>query len=189
MKRKIIDTPHKNQFNMMAIIPTLDTERERRTILSTVRKPEVVFGSFAFNKQQQYGIHQKRPFTDIDVKSPVAKESALQIEQKLDNMVNMNNYYISELEHDEGITYRVHSRGRGDYVVADVGKLTKRIPTRMIDNVPYETMEHREKEVAKLLKKKDAEYRRAKDRQMMGYIKRAKKSTSKLRMFRAYKPF
>jgi len=176
MKRKIIDTPHKNQFNMMAIMPTLDAERERRTILSTIRKPEVVFGSFAFNKQMKYTTHQKRPFTDIDVKSPVPKQSALQIEQKLDNMVDMNNYYISELEHDEGITYRVHSRSRGDYVVADVGKLTKRIPTTTINNVPYETIEHRKKEVQKLLHKKEASYRRDKDRKMMGYINRYEKT-------------
>lgn len=172
--KKIIDTKHKNPYTPMSIIPTLDTKRERNVILSTVRKPEVVHGSYAFNRQVEYPLYQKRPFTDIDIKSPTNRQTALDIERKLDRYANMNNYYVTKLEHDGGTTYRVHSRSRND-VVADVGLKQQRIPTRTIDKVPYETISHREKEIAKLLKTPSAEYRREKDRRMMGYIKRYKK--------------
>lgn len=180
-KQIIIDTPHKNPYNPMSIGPTLNTNSERKTILGTIRKPEVVVGSYAFNRQVKYPFpYQKQPLTDIDVKSPLHKKTALDIEQALDKSANMNNYYVSKLKHDQGTTYRVHSRSRNT-VVADVGYLDKKIPTRTIDNVPYETLGHREKEINMLLQKKEAEYRREKDLRMKGYIDRYKRLQSEER--------
>jgi len=170
-KEAIIDTPHKNKYSPMAIASTLNQGSENKAILSTIKKPEVVIGSYAFNRQVKYPIYQKHPFTDIDIKSPHSRETALQIERALDHSVGMNNYYITKLKHDEGITYRVHSRSTGR-VVSDVGKLKKRIPTRNIQGIPFETLRHRKQEVLKMINKPEAEYRREKDLRMLGYIKR-----------------
>ena len=168
----------------MAIIPTLDTKRERQTILSTIKKPEVVHGSYSFNRQVKYPIYQKRPFTDIDIKSPTNRKTAIDIERKLDKQANMNNYYVSELEHEGGTTYRVHSRSRGNAVVADVGKLEHKIPTKTINNVPYETLSHRKQEIKKLLNNPEAKYRRDKDRRMYNYIKRYEREILKRKRLR-----
>ena len=171
-QQNIIDTPHKNPYTPMALGSTLNKSSENKAILSTIRKPETVVGSYAFNRQVKYPFpYQKRPFTDIDIKSPQSKETALQIERALDHSVGMNNYYITKLEHDEGITYRVHSRSTGQ-VVSDVGSLKKRIPTRNIQGIPFETLKHRKQEVMRMINKPSAEYRRDKDLRMLGYIKR-----------------
>jgi hypothetical protein len=168
----MIDTPHKNKYSPMSVLSTLNGEKERRDILSTIKKPEIVVGSYAFNRQVKYPIYQKRPFTDVDILSTKQKQTALDIEQKLDSSVGMNNYYITKLDHDSGITYRIHSRGKGNSVVADVSELSKNIPSVTINNVSFETLKHRKQEISKILKKKDAEYRREKDTRMMNYIKR-----------------
>jgi hypothetical protein len=172
-KDNIIDTPHKNNFNFMSIAPALNTHQERKNILSPLKNTKnVVIGSFAFNKQQSLTIHQKRPLTDIDIKSNKPKHTALKIERNLDRNVGFNNYYVSVLKHDEGTTYRVHSRARNQ-VVADVSHKKKFIPFTTINDIKYETLAHRKKEVKKMLNKPSASYRRDKDKKMMGFIKRA----------------
>lgn len=173
-KPLIIDTPHKNPYNVMSLGTTLNTRKERKVILSTITEPELVHGSYAFNRQVKYTAYQKRPFTDIDIKSPTIKKTALDIEQKLDKTVGMNNYYVSKLDHDQGTTYRVHSRSRNE-VVADVGELKHKVPTITLNNTEFETIAHRKREIQKLLDNPDAEYRREKDKRMMGYIKRYEK--------------
>ena len=172
-KKNIIDTKHKNPFNYMSIIPSLDDKRERHTILKTVGKNGIIVGSFAWNKQMTYPFpYQKRPLTDIDIKSKTPKKTALKIEKSLDRMAGMNNYYISILKHDNGKTYRVHSRARGNAVVADVGKATSMVPTRDLAGNRFETLKHRKKEVNSLLSNPAAAYRRQKDKVMQGYIDR-----------------
>jgi hypothetical protein len=168
----IIDTKHKNPFNYMSIAPALDTSSERNTILKPLMySKNVVVGSYAFNRQMPLTIHQKRPLTDIDIKSQQPRKLALTIERSLDKSVGFNNYYISILKHDGGKTFRIHSRAR-NMVVADVSQNDKRIPYRTLDNVRYETIAHREQEIKRLIRNPKAQYRREKDLRMMGYINR-----------------
>jgi hypothetical protein len=168
----IIDTPHKNRFNYMSILPALETNQERTNILHPLKNSKnVVVGSFAFNRQMPLTIHQKRPLTDIDIKSKQPKRLALTIERSLDKSVGFNNYYISIFKHDAGKTFRIHSRARNT-VVADVSQKDKRIPFRTIDRVKYETIAHRKQEITRLIRNPKTQYRREKDLRMMGYINR-----------------
>jgi hypothetical protein len=183
MSEEVIDTPHKNNFNYMSILPSLNTEIERKEITETVKPPEVIVGSTAFNVQVEYPFLQKRPFTDIDIKSPTNKETALKVERKLDRMAGMNNYYITKVSDYKAGTYRVHSRSRNT-IVSDVAKKDKPVPYVMINNTPYETMQHREKEVRRLLRTPSAEYRREKDLKMLGYIERYKKFKKHTNLFK-----
>ena len=172
MFKMIIDTPHKNKYNQMSILPALDTHQETNNILRPLRNSQnIVIGSFAFNRQMPLTIHQKRPLTDIDIKSQQPKRLALTIERSLDRSVGFNNYYISILKHDSGRTFRIHSRARNT-VVADVSQKDKRIPYRTLDNVRYETIAHRKQEITRLIRNPKAQYRREKDLRMMGYINR-----------------
>jgi len=175
-KQQIIDTKHKNPFSYMNIGRALDLSRERKTVLGKLGKGDVVFGSYAFNKQVPYGFWKKLPLTDIDIKSKTPKKTALAIEKGLDTNVGFNNYFIDILEHPDGKTYRIKSRARGQEVVADIGKASHKIPTKNINYVNYETLSHRKKEVKKMLKSKEAEYRREKDQRMLGYINRFEQS-------------
>lgn len=167
-----INTKHKNKFNMMSIMPTLNARMERQTILSILKPTSTVVGSYAFNKQVVYPVYQKRPFSDIDIKSRTPRKTAIRIERSLDKMALMDNYHVSVLEHDTGKTFRVHSKARGNEVVADVGSYQKHIPSRRINNVSYETLKHRKKAIQAMLKDPEASYRRAKDERMLGYINR-----------------
>ena len=169
--QNIIDTRHKNPFTPMSIMPMLDSAKERRTILRNLRSKDMVVGSFAFNRQVVYPLYQKRPFTDIDIKSKRPKQIAIRIEKSLDNMAGMNGYYVSKLKHDQGITYRVHNRATKK-IVADVGSFAHPIPTRSLAGVMYETLAHRKKEINKLLTNPKASYRRDKDSRMMAIIDR-----------------
>ena len=168
----IIDTKHKNPLNYMSILPALDTHQERNNILRPLKNSQnIVVGSFAFNQQMPLTIHQKRPLTDIDIKSQQPRKLALTIERSLDKSVGFNNYYISILKHDSGRTFRIHSRARNT-VVADISHKDKRIPYRILDNVRYETIAHREQEIKRLIRNPKTKYRREKDLRMMGYINR-----------------
>lgn len=179
----IIDTPHKRKYGRASIIPALNLRQERQTILKH-SKNGVIVGSYAFNKQMKYPAYQKRPFTDIDIKHSKPKRTAIKIETALDQNVGFNNYYVSQLDHDAGTTFRVHSRARGDTVVSDVGKLDKPIPSVSLNSNKYETLAHRKKAIQKMLDDPEAEYRREKDRIMMGYIKRAEKLEEMKRQMR-----
>jgi len=171
-KKKIIDTKHKNPFNPMNIGPSLNTHLEDKTILSNMSKKDIVFGSYAFNTQVKYPFpYAKTPKGDIDIKSKKPLFTALKIERALDNNANMNNYHIEVLEHDKGKTFRVKSKSRNK-VVADIGRLDKKIPTKIINGVLFETIKGRKNAVKKLLKSPDARYRREKDTKMLGVIER-----------------
>ena len=170
-KNDIIDTKHKNEFNMMSIGPMLDSKQERKTIMQNAPQ-SVLVGSSSFNNQMMYPFaYAKLPYTDLDFKSKTPRKTARRIEKALDSNAGMNGYYISILKHDDGQTFRVHSR-LGDRVVADISKQDKPIPTRSIDGVPHETLRHRKSEIQSLLDNPDASYRREKDARMMGYIDR-----------------
>ena len=111
----------------MSILPALNTYQETNNILRPLKNSQnVVVGSYAFNRQMPLTIHQKRPLTDIDIKSQQPRKLALTIERSLDKSVGFNNYYISILKHDAGRTFRIHSRAR-NMVVADVSQNDKRI--------------------------------------------------------------
>lgn len=171
-KKKIIDTKHKNPFNPMSIGPSLNSNLEDKVILSNLGKKDIVVGSFAFNRQVKYPFpYKKTPRGDIDIKSKKPLFTALKIERGLDKMANMNNYHIEVLEHNKGKTFRVKSKSRNT-TVADVGRLDKRIPTKLIDGNLFETLKGRKQAVKKLIKSPDAQYRRKKDTTMLGYIKR-----------------
>jgi hypothetical protein len=154
-------------------MPCLDTHKERFNILKPLKNSKnVVIGSFSFNRQMKYPLIQaKLPLTDIDIKSHKPKKLALAIERSLDKSVGFNNYYISVLKHDNGKTFRIHSRARNT-VVADISLKNKKIPFRTINNVKYETIAHRKQQIKKMLSNPTAKYRREKDQRMMGYIDR-----------------
>jgi len=180
-KQKIYDTPHKNKFNTMSLMPCLDSRRQENVVLTNVKeKKGVIVGSSAFNSQMPFTIYQKHPKTDIDVVVPKPKNFALKTEQQLDNMVGMNNYYVSELEHDQGKTYRVHSRAKGNQVIVDASK-PKKVPFTTIGGVRYETLAHREQAIKKMIADPNAQYRRKKDERMLGYINRYKRSRKYLK--------
>lgn len=171
-KKKIIDTKHKNPFSPMNIGASLNSNLEDKVILSNMGKKDIVFGSFAFNHQVKFPFpYKKTPKGDIDIKSKKPLFTALKIERALDKNVGMNNYFIEPLKHDAGTTYRVKSRARNT-VVADIGKLDKPIKTVLIKGNLFETLGGRKKAVKSLLKSPDAQYRRSKDKTMMGYINR-----------------
>lgn len=171
-KKKIVDSPHKNPFSPMNIGSTLNSKLEDKVILSNLGKKDIVFGSFAFNRQVKFPFpYKKTPKGDIDIKSKKPLFTALKIERALDKNANMNNYHIEILEHDKGKTFRIKSKSRNQ-VVADVGRLDKKIPTKLIDGNLFETLGARKKAVKSLIKSPDAEYRRDKDQKMMGYINR-----------------
>lgn len=154
------------------ILRTYMTGIENKTILKA-NKGETIVGSYAFNKQVKYPFpYKKTPHADIDIKHKQPKRAARRIERALDKYAGYDNYYVEPLQHDKGTTYRVKSRSRGGQTVADVGKVDKRIPTVRIDGENYETLAHRKKEIQALLQNPDAEYRRDKDKKMMGYINR-----------------
>jgi len=174
---KIFDTPHKNEFNYMSIMPALDNRSQDKVILDNVkRKKATIYGSTAFNSQVPLTWLQKRPKGDIDIMAKQPKQFALLTERRLDTNVGMNNYFVSELIHPKGKTYRVHSRAT-NRVVADISK-PKKTPTKMLGGIKFETIGSREKTVKKLLKDPKASYRRKKDEKMLGVIKRYKKSKS-----------
>lgn len=177
---KIIDTPHKRKHGH--IIPAFYSKQERQTILQNINGGTVV-GSTAFNRQMKYPIYKKRPIGDVDVQHKQPRRIALKVESALDENIGFNNYYVSELQHNGDITYRVHSRVRNT-VVSDISKQKKQIPTISIDDTKYETLEHRKQAIQKMLDDPEAEYRREKDRIMMGYIKRAEKLEKMKRQMR-----
>jgi hypothetical protein len=160
-----------------------NTSYVNRTILKA-NKGETIIGSYAFNKQVKYPFpYKKTPHTDIDMKHPQPRRAARRIEQSLDKYAGCDNYYVEPLRHDTGITYRVKDRSQGGKTVADVSKLDKRIPTITIDGEKYETLGHRRKEINKMLRDPNAEYRRQKDLRMKGYINRYDKQIRKRRRF------
>jgi hypothetical protein len=154
---------------------TYNTSLENKTILGA-NKGEVIVGSYAFNQQVKYPFpYKKTPHTDIDIKHRQPKRAATRIERALDKKAGFDNYHTTTLQHDTGTTHRIHSRSRGNKVVADVSKLNKKIPTVTIQGEKYETLAHRKKEIQKMLRDPKAKYRRNKDLTMMGYIKRYEK--------------
>jgi len=176
-KNNIINTKHKNEFVTTNLIPALYEKKEQQTILNSLNPNSTVVGSFAFNRQVVFPFsHGKHPATDIDIKTTTPKETALRIERNLDKNVGYDNYFISMIEHEDGKTYRVHSKAKND-VVADISKSdpSHPIPTKRIRGTQFETLKHRKLAIQSMLDDPKAEYRREKDQRMMGYIDRYQK--------------
>ena len=176
MKRKIFDTPHKNPFRPTKSFTNIALKKqEMNIILKQVKKSKgAVYGSTSVGKQSPYPFY-KKPYTDIDAVTRRPKRTAIKTERKLDNWANQNQYYVEQLTHDQGTTYRVINRGRGRDVVADFSH-QKNFPTRTVDGVKYETLPSRQRTIQKMIDDPNAEYRRQKDETNIAWVKRIREA-------------
>lgn len=177
---KIIDSKHKHKYDRR-FIPIqhqkpIWNEGHIKHITNFARKKNaIIYGSHAFNAQVPE-MYKKKPHTDIDMLISKNKTNAIELEKSLDNRANCNQYFVSELKCGNESTYRVKNKAWWNSSVSDLSKINKIPPFTRIGGVRYETIDHREKEVRRMLRDPGLEHRREKDRKMLRTIERYKRS-------------
>lgn len=177
-KGRRYDTPHKNKYSRSAIPvhhlhPIFGPEMERRITKHAKKTKATIYGSAAFNAQVPKA--HRKDFTDIDMLAFKNKRNAISLERKLDKEANCNIFYVDTLKCNGTKTYRVQNKAWiKKQTVADVSPHQK-IPTNTVNNIKYETIQQREKEVIRMLNTPGHEYRREKDLAMLRRIQTYKK--------------
>ena len=93
-------------------------------------------------------------------------------------------YYVEELKHPHGTTFRIRNRARTENgkpeVVADISPI-ERIPYVRRHGLNLETLAHRESAIRKMLANPEALYRREKDIKNLGYVIRYRRALKNMR--------
>lgn len=136
------------------------------TIRDTLDDGEIVHGSAAINAQVPE--HLASPTQDIDVFAKNPLREAKEAERELDRRFGGDYFYVKPGEHKG--TYKVKSR-INDETYADFTKQPKGIKATNIAGLRMQTLAQIKKRKLQLLKQKDTEFRRAKDRDQLNRIK------------------
>jgi hypothetical protein len=119
------------------------------------RKRQVIYGQQSVNQQVPVFLQRKTKDFDIYAKNP--KESAEELATKL------NKEFKNGFKSVKGVHKGTYKVKKGDTTIADYTSGTKRPKSKKILGVSYASLEYQKSKLKKLIKQKEAEYRRKKD--------------------------
>lgn len=132
--------------------------RIQKQVLRHIPGKDIVYGSYALNKQLPKLLRTKPG--DIDIYSRNPKVEAVQTEKQLDRYVGFNAFRVEKAEHPG--TFKVKSKVTGKTIV-DYSKPENHIPTRRINHIRYATLEYAKKKALEALHNPEAKFRHDKD--------------------------
>ena len=134
-------------------------------ILRSLNDKEVIYGSFALNKQLP-PILRDTP-GDIDIFSPRYKSRAKLVEKALDKYMGFNAFEVRQAEH-EG-TVKIKSRITGK-TVADYSKRPSKVSSVKFQHHNYASLPYLKQMTEKAIKNPEAKFRREKDKNVYNRI-------------------
>ena len=129
----------------------------RGIILRQAEKGQVIHGAMATNVQLP--IHLRSKTKDYDIFTPKPKKSAVAMAKKLNRAIGEERYTVVKGKH-EG-TYKIKSK-EGKTII-DYTQLKRKPKTKKIYGNEYHDIKSIKRNVKRLIKKPETEYRREKD--------------------------
>jgi len=134
-------------------------------IMQTIGPDEIVYGSYAVNKQLPNWLDV--PANDIDVFSYTPKKDAEQAERHLDSKFGGDYFYVKRARHPS--TWRVVAHANGKAYV-DFTRPENCVPHRTIDGKNYITLPYAKQHIEETLQDPFAWYRHDRDRDTLHRI-------------------
>ena len=158
-------------MNIKRIASILDKNPDlliRGTILRGAEKGQVIHGAMATNIQLPYYLRKKTKDYDIFTTKP--RKSAVEMAKKLNEMTGSKMYKVSKGKHKG--TYKIKADGK---TVIDYTQLKKKLKTKKVYGIEYHDIKSIKRNVKRLSKKPETEYRREKDISTLQRIKEAER--------------
>lgn len=141
----------------------------RRTILSSLqRKGGVVHGGKAQNAQLPRNLERPTKDYDIFVKRPNKRARAL--EQKLDKLFRGNFFRVKKGSSKEIPVSKVISNVTNESIV-DFARPSRKVETKVVSGVRVATLRDQKQQALRNLQKKDTQFRRPKDLDLLKRIR------------------
>ena len=158
-------------INIKKIARSLDNNPDlliRGTILRKAEKGQVIHGARAANVQLPS--HLRKETSDYDIFTNKPKKSALEMAKKLNKMVG-DKYIVVKGKHKG--TYKIKTKS--GKTIIDYTQLKRKPKTKKIYGVEYYDIKSIKRNVRRLSKKPETEYRREKDISTLQRIKEAER--------------